>query len=93
MGSAREKRCGDGFPNAFGPPDHEHECLLIVFHTCLPRALGELDPLEPPFERLRYCHVPRRDDPVVTQGGIQGPSVHYDTSKDYNSIIFRVELR
>ena len=30
-----------------------------------------LDALEPLFELLRSCHVARRDEPFVTQGGIK----------------------
>jgi hypothetical protein len=30
------------------------------------RGLGRLDPLKPLFERLRYCHVPRRNEPFVS---------------------------
>ena len=40
----------------------------------LDRGLGRLDPLKPLFELLRYCHVPRRDKPFVTQGSIKANS-------------------
>ena len=44
----------------------------------LDRGLDGLDPLEPLFERLRDCHVPRRDNPFVTQGGIKAhPPTHH----------------
>src|SRR5712664_2409270 len=40
--------------------------------------LDILDSLEPLFELLRYCHVSRRDDPLVSQGGIKAnPPTHH----------------
>ena len=44
----------------------------------LDRGLGGLGPLEPLFKRLRDCHVPRWDEPFVTQGSIKAhPSTHH----------------
>ena len=41
-------------------------------------GLSRLDPLKPLFECLRYCHVPHRDEPFVTQGSIKAhPSTQH----------------
>src|SRR5437763_3665226 len=51
-------------------PREQHECTNLMH--------SDLDPLEPRFEHLHLCHVPRRDDPFVTQGGIKAnPPTHH----------------
>jgi hypothetical protein len=50
-------------------PDSCNDLVLAVGSHCCEAAC--LDALEPLFERLHRCPIPRRDKSFVSQGGIK----------------------
>jgi hypothetical protein len=57
---------------------YERTLFAIACSRLLDRARGWLHFLEPLCERLHHCHVPRRDEPFVTESGIKAnPSTHH----------------